>query len=81
MNKNTLDQLKRKDSMVKKHISQQDSDISKLKGRIVDMEKQIKALKEEIQVRTYWRTRGFFTRNAAKDAGHNCLEQRQGGFD
>lgn len=50
MNKNTLDQMKRKDSMVKNHISLQDSDINKLKQRGSDQEKLIKSLREEIQV-------------------------------
>lgn len=50
MNKNSLDQMKRKDSMVKKHIGSQDSDINKQKSRITDLEKQIKSLRDEIQV-------------------------------
>ena len=51
MNKNTLEQMKRKDSMVKNHINLQDSDISKLKLKIADQEKLIKGLKEELQVK------------------------------
>lgn len=50
MNKNTLEQMKRKDSMVKRHISMQDSDISKLKQKISEQEKLIKNLRDEIQV-------------------------------
>lgn len=50
MNKSTLEQMKRKDSMVKRHINMQDSDIAKLKQKIVDQEKQIKVLRDEIQV-------------------------------
>lgn len=50
MNKSTLEQMKRKDSMVKRHISMQDSDIAKLKQKIGDQEKQIKVLRDEIQV-------------------------------
>ena len=36
--------------MVKRHINIQDSDIAKLKQKIVDQEKQIKVLRDEIQV-------------------------------
>lgn len=50
MNKSTLEQMKRKDSMVKRHINVQDSDISKLKQKITDQDKQIKVLRDEIQV-------------------------------
>lgn len=50
MNKSTLEQMKRKDSMVKRHINMQDSDIAKLKQKIGDQEKQIKVLRDEIQV-------------------------------
>ena len=50
MNKNTLEQMKRKDSKVKNHINLQDSDISKLKLKIADQEKQIKVLRDELQV-------------------------------
>ena len=50
MNKSTLEQMKHKDSMVKRHINIQDSDISKLKQKITDQEKQIKSLRDEIQV-------------------------------
>lgn len=50
MNKSTLEQMKRKDSMVKRHINMQDSDISKLKQKITDQDKQIKVLRDEIQV-------------------------------
>lgn len=50
MNKNTLEQLKRKDSMVKRHVSMQDSDISKLKQKLSEQEKLIKNLRDEIQV-------------------------------
>lgn len=50
MNKSTLEQMKRKDSMVKRHINMQDSDISKLKQKITDQDKQIRLLREEIQV-------------------------------
>lgn len=50
MNKNTLEQMKRKDSMVKRHISMQDSDISKLKQKLSEQEKLIKNLRDEIQV-------------------------------
>ena len=50
MNKSTLEQMKQKDSMVKRHINMQDSDISKLKHKLSEQEKQIKTLREEIQV-------------------------------
>ena len=50
MNKNTLEQMKRKDSMVKRHIGMQDSDISKLKQKMSEQEKLIKNLRDEIQV-------------------------------
>ena len=50
MNKNTLEQMKQKDSMVKRHINTQDSDIAKLKQKHSDQEKQIKGLREELQV-------------------------------
>lgn len=50
MNKSTLEQMKRKDSMVKRHINMQDSDISKLKQKLSDQEKQIKTCRDEIQV-------------------------------
>ena len=50
MNKSTLEQMKLKDSMVKRHVNMQDSEISKLKQKIFDQEKQIKALREEVQV-------------------------------
>lgn len=36
--------------MVKNHINLQDSDISKLKLKISDQEKQIKVLRDELQV-------------------------------
>lgn len=50
MNKNTLEQMKGKDSMVKRHVHMQDSDISKLKQKMSDQEKLIKTLRDEIQV-------------------------------
>lgn len=50
MNKSTLEQMKRKDSMVKRHINMQDSDISKLKQKVSEQEKSIKALRDDIQV-------------------------------
>lgn len=55
MNKSTLEQMKRKDSMVKRHINMQDSDISKLKQKITDQDKQIKVLRDEIQVCQFYR--------------------------
>lgn len=50
MNKSTLEQMKRKDSMVKRHINMQDSDIAKLKQKVSDQEKAVKVLRDEIQV-------------------------------
>jgi predicted RNase H-like nuclease (RuvC/YqgF family) len=50
MNKSTLEQMKRKDSMMKRHFGMQDSDISKLKQKLSEQEKLIKNLREEIQV-------------------------------
>ena len=50
MNKSSLEQMKKKDSMVKRHINIQDSEISKLKLKISEQEKQIKTLREEVQV-------------------------------
>ena len=51
MTKNSLDQLKRKDNLVRKQMGSQDSDITKLQARISELERQIKSLKEEVQVR------------------------------
>ncbi len=50
MTKNSLDQLKRKDNLVRKQMGSQDSDINKLQVRISDLDKQIRSLKEEVQV-------------------------------
>jgi predicted RNase H-like nuclease (RuvC/YqgF family) len=50
MNKSTLEQMKQKDSMVKRHVNMQDSEITKLKQKLSDQEKQIKSLREELQV-------------------------------
>lgn len=50
MNKSSLEQMKKKDSMVKRHINIQDSEISKLKQKLSEQEKQIKTLREEVQV-------------------------------
>jgi predicted RNase H-like nuclease (RuvC/YqgF family) len=50
MNKSTLEQMKQKDYMVKRHVNMQDSEITKLKQKLSDQEKQIKSLREELQV-------------------------------
>jgi chromosome segregation ATPase len=50
MNKNTLEQLKRKDSMIKRHVGQQDSEILKVKSKMSEQEKQMKNLRDELQV-------------------------------
>lgn len=42
--------MKRKDSMVKRHISMQDSEILKLKQKLSEQDKLIKNLRDEIQV-------------------------------
>lgn len=51
MTKNSLDQLKRKDNLVRKQMGTQDSDISKLQARISEFDRQIKSLRDEVQVR------------------------------
>lgn len=51
MNKSTLEQMKQKDLMIKRHTNMQDADISKLKQKLSDQEKLIKTLREEIQVK------------------------------
>lgn len=50
MNKSSLEQMKKKDSMVKRHINMQDSEINKLKLKLSEQEKLIKSLREEVQV-------------------------------
>lgn len=51
MTKNSLDQLKRKDNLVRKQMGNQDSDINKLHKRISELDRQVKSLRDEIQVK------------------------------
>lgn len=77
MNKSTLEQMKGKDSMVKRHVHMQDSDIAKLKQKLSDQEKHIKTLRDEIQVYILISYR-FLTIFIAKNTIDYCFIKRQG---
>ncbi len=49
--KHNIENVNRKEEIVKRHISQQDCEIKKLKNRASDLEKKIKSLNAEILVK------------------------------